>query len=124
VRLNHLKEFQDHRCDTAEMSGTKPTAEMIRQVTHIDSTFEMLRIDFSDRRRKYDIDVPLTAHVEIRLERSGIRREIVRAIELQRVDEDADNDNVAFAPSELDKLAMTRVQRSHRRDQPHRTRDR
>jgi hypothetical protein len=97
---------------------------MIRQATNIDSTLEGLRIDFGDRRRKYDVDVPLPAQAEIGIKSSRIRCEIVRPIELQRVDEKADNDDVAFAASELDKLAMTRVQRSHRRDQPHRARDR
>ena len=70
-------------------------------------------------RRKHQLDAEGVANCEVGLERPRIPLEIVLAIELQRVDEDADDHVVAVLPGCFDQSGMSLVERPHRRHESH-----
>ena len=57
------------------------------------------------------------AECEVIVDRAWICIEVVAAVELQRVDEDADHHDIGMAASLIDQCQVTRVQRPHGGDQ-------
>ena len=75
------------------------------------------RIHLAGGGGEHDVDAQPLAELEIALQRSRISLEILAPIELQRIDEDADDDELAVAAGVFDEPRMARVQRAHRRHQ-------
>ena len=75
-----------------------------------------VRIHLGRGRGEHDVDALGLTRADIGVERARIAVEIVLAIELQRIDEDADDDDVAFARRACaHQPRVARVQRAHRR---------
>ena len=115
VRLHHLKELQHDSRHAAEMSGAELPAQMIGKASDVDGALRRLRVHLRRRRRKHDVDAMLAAERDIGIERARIAREIVLAVELERVDEDRDDHDAALAAGGVDQRRMSGMQRAHRR---------
>ena len=87
---------------------------MIGEAADVDAAFEGLRIHLGGRRREHDVDAEIAAQCLIRFECARIAREIFRAVELCRVDEDGDDEHPAVTASLLDERRMPGVQGAHR----------
>ena len=96
VGLNDPEQLHDHRRHAAEMAGPEPAAEMIGETADVDRALRRNRVHLLDRRGEHDVDAEPVAELPVRIERARIPPQIVLAIELQRVDEDADRDRPAF----------------------------
>ncbi len=78
------------------------------------------RVHLRDGRDEHDVGAGLGAHEEVTLERPRVARHVLGVAELQRVDEDADGDQVALGAGTGDQGDVPVVQRAHGRHQPDR----
>ena len=95
------------------MSGPVATTQVVGQSSDLDPAFERNRIYLGDRWRKDHIDTERPAEVRIHIERSRIAFEVLRPIELNGVDEDADDDRRAFGSGAANEAGVPFVKGSH-----------
>jgi hypothetical protein len=93
---------------------------MIGEATDIDGAFRRKGVYLVDGRGKYQIDTEPIAELAVLIEPARIAPQVVLAIELQRVDEDADDHRLTLVPRLFNQPDMARVQRAHRGDQAYR----
>ena len=93
---------------------------MIGEAADIDGAFRRHGVHFIDRRGEYEIDAEPIAKLTVRVEPARIAPQIVLTIELQRVDEDADDHRLTLVPRLFNQPDMARVQRAHRGHQAYR----
>src|SRR4029077_697699 len=112
------KQFQHDGRDASEMTGAEASTEMVRDAPDIHNALERRRAHFSYPRREDDVDLRSRAHLGIRFQRSWVLVQVVFTIELERVDEDADDDDVALGAGEIDQPLMPFMERTHRWHKP------
>ena len=105
------------------MSRTISAAQVSGECAGIDRARRRRGVHLFNRRQEQRIDAESLARVSVGLESTRIPVEIILAIELQRVDEDAYHDARTFVARPLDQPFMPRMQRAHRRYQPDRSAD-
>src|SRR5206468_11444353 len=106
----------NHR-DDEQMSRTVSASQVIAYAADFYCAGGRRRIHLAGGAREHHVDAQPLAEFEIALKRSWISLEILAPIELQRIDENADDDELAVAAGVFDEPRMARVQRAHRRHQ-------
>ena len=117
MRLSNVEQLQDNRRDAAKMSRPVAAAQVIADPTDFYRERGRRRIHLAGGGGEYHVDAQPLAESEIALQCSRISLEVLVPIELQRIDEDADDYELAVAAGLFDKPRMARVQRAHRRHQ-------
>src|SRR4029453_2860639 len=97
IGLHDLKELHHHRRHPAEVAGTELPAQMCGNTPNLDDAGRLRRVHVRDAGREHDVHLERFADIEVGLQRAGVPVEIFLAIELHRVDEDADDHAIAFA---------------------------
>src|SRR4030095_4878338 len=90
---------------------------MISELGDLDRASRRRGIHLGCRRHEHVVDPERCAEREIVVERARVLRQVVGAVELQRVDEDADDGPSAFAPGTSDQPSVAVVQRAHGGDE-------
>src|SRR5579862_5998868 len=102
------------------MTWTKGSAELFTDARHFGEGQLRERIHFLDRRSKDEICASPPAQFQIFRQSPGIFRVILAGPELQRIDKDADGDQIRSLSCGLDQLLMSGMKGAHRRDKPNR----
>ena len=87
--------------------------KMIGKAAHVDRALRLDRIHLVGRRREHDVDAGSIADALVGVERAGIAAQIVLAVELQRVDEDAHDDDLTIVARRIDQPHVSRMKRAH-----------
>src|SRR4029453_16808750 len=101
-----------------EVTWPKPAAQSVREALHGHRAQRLDGVHLVHGRREHEVDTELVADLEVRVQRARIALEVIFAIELKRVDEDADNDGVAALARSLNQPSVTPMQRAHGRHEP------
>ena len=110
-----VQEFADHGANAAEVARSARSTHCFGEVIDFHERLEAGSVHLVRRRCEDHIHTHLPACFRIGIERLWVRIEILVGAELRRVDEDADDDEIARGPRGFDQRQMPRVQSSHRR---------
>ena len=113
VRGNDVKQLEADRGDAAKMAGTERTLEDATQRLDVNPRVEPVRIQLGLGWREEQIDPRALGDLPVVCLIAWVALEIGLFAELRRVDEQADDNRVAFAASSLEKRDMARVKRAH-----------
>ena len=117
VRLHDVQKLRDYGGHAAEVPGAELAAQMLRE--HLDIHIGALAagIHLGDFGGEDEIGAARFRECGVGRERSRVALVIVRAVELDRVDEDAHGDGAALAARDFDQAAVAGVKCAHGRDQ-------
>src|SRR5262245_66544053 len=96
------------------MSGPMQSAEVIGKTAHHDRAKRPTRVHLLWARREHDVDPEPVANLQISVHRLRVSLKVFWPIELERIDEDADDDTLTLTPCLLDQACMARMPRPHR----------
>ena len=111
--LHCVKELGDHSGHATEMSGAASAFEWLGQLPNFDMGIETGGVHGIGSWGVHGGHAALAATLEVLCGRAWIMLEVVAAIELQWVHEDADHHNVAHLLSFVDEHQVAVVQRAH-----------
>ena len=115
LRPDDVEELQADGRDAAEVAGPVRALEASRQLLDLDPGLEAGRVDLVRLRREEDVDSRVGRDRRVALLVAGIRVEVCILVELGRVDEQAQDDQVALRARCLDQREMAAMERAHRR---------
>lgn len=119
ARGSHDREELGHHGGYAgEMSGADRAFPTLGQSRHAHGGRESLRVQDLLGRREDDRNPGVRSQSQIPFEGARIGLQILRLIELQRIDEDAGDRHIVFGCRAADQFQMSVVERPHGRDQP------
>ncbi len=102
---------------SVEMTRAVGSLHRFVRRTQIEHTGVLLRIDVFDRRHQDIVYPGFLEQRQVGFLGAGIILQVVRVVELRRVDEDADDRAIALRAAFLHQRKMPLVQGSHRRDE-------
>lgn len=117
VGAHRREQFRNDRSDPGEVARTVSALERAGQLTRFDRGVEALGIHLCCSRCIDRVHPHLGAAPDIGLEGPRVPRQILRAVELQRVDEDRHDDHIGLLAGGGHELQMAVVQGSHGGDQ-------
>ena len=118
LRADDVEENEADGCDAAEVAGTCVALEPAGDVFDLDPGLEARRIDLVDVGREHDVHAGGLRELEVALLVARIRVEIGLLVELARVDEQGDDDDLVLRARRTDQREMPVVKRTHRRNEP------
>jgi hypothetical protein len=102
------------------VAGPVLAFERAAELLHLDPGLESGRKQLVGGRREHDVDAFLLRDRQVARLVLRIGGEVVRAVELRCVDEEAHHDRVALVAGGAEERDMTGVEGAHRRDEPDR----
>jgi hypothetical protein len=99
------------------VAGSGPALKHAAELLDLDPRLEILRVELVGRRRKEDVDSRPMRELRVPRLVPWIAGEILVLVELRRVDEEADDHEVALVARGPDQREMALVKGPHRRDE-------
>ncbi len=96
----------------------RPALEALGDAENLDRCREALRVDLLGRRREQEVGARRCGQLAVAGLVAGVAVEVAALVELRRVHEQRDDDEIAVRARALDQREMPVVQRAHRRHEP------
>lgn len=119
VRLYQIEQFADNRGHAAKMARAAFAFQDIGEARHIDKglTVQTVRINHRGRRSEYHVHAAPGQLFTVFLQRARISRQIFRAVELHRIDENAHHDFIRAGAPGVNQRHMPFMQIAHCRNE-------